>query len=43
MSTTRAQPSWKAATFCMPLVGNQPRRIEKTTISIRPAQNTGVA
>ena len=39
----RPAPSWKAATFCMPLVGNQPSVMENSTISISPAQNTGVA
>ena len=43
MSFTFAAPSWKAATFCMPLVGNQPSVMENSTMSIRPAQNTGVA
>ncbi len=43
MSTTRAQPSWNAATVSMPLVGNQSSLSEKTTISIRPTQKSGVA
>ena len=43
MSTTRAQPSWKAATVSMPLVGSQSSFREKTTINIRPSQKSGVA
>ena len=43
MSTTRSQPSLKAPIVSMPLVGSQPSWIEKTMISIRPSQNSGVA
>ena len=43
MSATRAQPSWKAATVSIPLVGSQSSLIEKTTISMSPIQKSGVA
>ncbi len=43
MSRTRSHPSKSAPTVSKPLVGNQARRMENTTIIIRPSQNPGVA